>query len=456
MIKSKAGRAIAIICLFCILPFISQAQTINGASYIQLNSPITADIKQELKQQAIDSLSRSLEIWIKNFFDKDFDNTNSVTMHFLNKFARLCSQNAKETSNINERTYSVELALPDHLVDSLLSSYNREYDSLAIHYWKISQQSITQENKIGLFRAGTYALFYSLAHIGTPVILPETSPKTLLVSHSRATLQQLIEKLDISFDNPIVHGQPPNPIQKEVRISVTLDSVPYPDFPLVASLPDGRVIYSTKTDSKGEATFANLKVPFVAHGTFLHLRPNFPGIVDPSLSFDVTSLGLKLSPGCDQTLIFNIIRPTFTLEYSATSVNQLDIPADFANPTLVQQFLRDSCSMQPHSGGQKPDLSVLIRCQASFYSYDEREQSQLKAEAQIVISETKPNGSVVEKTAVLNDKYYDIRLKLPSSDNKRKKRKKYSSEENEIPKGKFFWESYDALKSLLKEALSEL
>jgi hypothetical protein len=449
-------QIVLIICFLIIQLSSTNAQTISGASTIQLNSPVTPEIKQELRKQAIDSLSNYLEIWIKEFFYKGFDKENTISMHFLNKFANLCAQNAKETPTIKDRNLTIELTLPDHKIDSILSIYNRSYDSLALHYWHVSQEAQMQNNIVNYFTAGTHALYYSLAHIGTPVIIPETSPKVALKSHVRSTLQKLIDKLDISFKNPIVKGQPPNLIQKDVLMQVTLDSIACPNFPLIATLPDGNKILSIKADHEGNASLSKLKIPFVAHGTFLHIRPNFVGLVDSTLTFDTEALGLKLSGNCDQTLIFNIIKPTFTLNYSASSVNQLEIPPDFANPTLVEQYLIDSCSFQANTSNKNPDITINIQCQASCYTFDEKEQTQLKAEAKIIIAETKPNGSVVEKTAVLNEKNYDMSLKLSSPDSKRKKRKKYSDGGKEIPVGHFFWESFVKLKSVLKESLNEL
>ncbi len=454
MRKSTLTRAMAMIVF--VLSYAVIAQSIVGSSTMELNSPVTPAIKAQMRTEAIDSLTNYLGEWINNFLDGSYNNTNSISKYFLKKFSLLCGQHAKEQSKFNNRELTLTLSLPDHIVDSLLSTFNRHYDSLAVYYWRMTEDAQLVDNKVKIFDAAMKCLFYSSAHIGTPIIIPGLQQQVRLKPRVKLLVQSLINKTDMSFTDPIITGKPPNPPEKNVSIIVELDSVPFPDLPLILSLANKRTVVTLQTDAQGEANLNEMRTPFVLHGAFLHIRPNFSALIDPSFSFVAEDFDLTLSNTCDQTLIFNIVKPTFTLDYSATSVSQIEVPLDFSSKTVMQQFLRDSCSLQPSIGDVNPEITVNIQCQVSSYAHDDQEKTQLKAEAQITIAETKKGGSIVTKTGILNEKTYDANLMLMQQEDKKKKKRKRGTPTKRLPIGLFFWESLNSLKLLVYDALHEL
>lgn len=436
MTKKIVIHTAVLICCFLLSGLSVRAETISGMSSIELTSPVTPALKEKQRKSALDSLSSSLSIWINDFFDNCLDPNNPISKYFLDKFTDQCKQKAKEESLIEGRELTIEYYIPSQTLDEIIIQHNAHYDSRATDFWKTVLEAQKYNQDITAFEAGMKALFYSMAHIGSPLDISSIPAGTTLTQHLQTILQKLINRVEISFSEPIITGMPPNLPQNNVTITVTIDTLPFPNFPLITYRPNGKEVIALKTNTDGSVPLSNMKIPFVARGAFLYIRPKLGALIDPTLSFEAKSFGLKLNENVDQTLIFNIIKPVFSLEYTASSVNQTKIPSVFSDKTQIQKFLTDSLHLQPATGKQAPDIAININCQISSYTYDEREQTQMKVETKTVIRELEPNGSTVEKVEVINDKYYDVN--------------------HEIPIGLFFWQSSNALRDLLRRMLDEL
>ena len=436
MAKKISDKIIITAFFIFIYLFSSYADKISGIATIELNTPVTPEIKEAQQELAFDSLSHYLTFWINEFFDNCLHPKNPVSKHFLDRFIASCKQNVKGKSYVEGRKLITEFTVPNAALDSLIAEHNSFFDAKALHFWNQASAAQRNNNDIAVFDAAVKSLFYSMAHIGSPITIPGVPPDRKLTKSAQAVLQTIINRLEISFVNPIITGKPPDPPQNDVSLTVTIDTIPLPSFFLIAFRPNGKNIITVKTNPEGIASLANMKIPFVAHGAFLHIQPNLAAAIDPTLFFEAKFFGLKLTEKNDQTLIFNIIKPVYTLEYKATSVNQMEIPAVFSDINTMHKFLTDSCFLQRAGGGKKSDIAFNIQCQVSNYTHDNREQNQIKVEAKIVINELKPQGSKIEKIAVLNDKYYEIGPK--------------------VPVGLFFWESSNSLRRLIKETLDEL
>lgn len=431
-----SGRIFLITLFILIYLFSSNAETFSGVSTIELNTPVTTEIKKAQQKLAFDSLSTYLTFWINEFFDNCLHPRNPISKHFLDTFIATCKQNTKRKSYIEGRRLITEITVPQNTLDSIIAEHNSTFDTKALHYWNQSSAARRSNTINAVVDATARSLFYSMAHIGSPITIPGAPTGGKLTKSARALLQELIDKLDISFSNPIITGKPMDSPRDDVLITVTVDTVPLPYFFLIVFRPDGKRIMTTKTNADGVVSLSNLKIPFVANGTFLHIQPNLSAIIDPDLFFEAKFFGLKLTENSDQTVMCNIIKPVYSLTYKATSVNQMEIPTVFSDINTIHKFLTDSCFLQRVGEGMKTDIAFDIQCQVSNYTHDEREQNQIKVEAKVVINKLKPQGLKVEKIAVLNDKYYEIGSKLPV--------------------GLFFWESSSALRGLIRKMLDEL
>jgi len=433
--KKKMFTAAVVV---CIAFFGAEAgtQTISGFSHLELTAPIGPEMKKAQMDSALDSLSGSLGKWINSFFENSLDTKNPVSKYFLDSFTRACRQNVRQKSYVEGRNYITQVTVSNTTLDSLIALHNTTFYSKALQYWFKAAEAQKDSNDIALLNAVIQSLFYSMAYIGDPMELTGKQSDIKSPKQLRHLLQGILNRLEISFSHPIISGKPPNLPKNEVIVKVTIDSTPVPDFPVVAFRPDGKKVISIKTGSDGTFSLSSMKIPFVGHGAFLYLQPNISALIDENFSFTAESFGVQLTEKNSQTLIFNIIKPVYTIDYNAVPVNKITIPAEFSDKKTIEKFLNDSLYLQPASAGGTPDLSFNIICQVSSYVFDEKEQTQIKVETKLLISELKQNGSSVEKMVTLNEKYYDVSHKIPI--------------------GLFFWESSNKLRNLIRESLDEL
>jgi hypothetical protein len=411
------------------------SETITGAATIQLKSAVTPELKKKQMAIAKDSLSRALIYWINDFFGDTFNPKNVLSKRHEEKFIQMCLPSAKVNSFFKGHAWTIKLTILNNDLDSLISSYNNHFDSLALECWDKFNEAQKTGDLNTQYVMGLKSLNYSMAHIGSPVEVPGFPDKSL-TQHLQKLVQKLIEKIKINLNTPIIEGQPPYKIKNNVTMKVTIDTIPLSDSPLIGILTNGRKIYAFETDSYGNAALSSLKVPFVPKGDLLHIQPNFGVIIEVKDFIEAKSLGLTLSDEIDQTLMFNIIKPVYKLDYKAYSVSDVTIPTVFSTDNFIHNFLIDSCSLKPANGNGTSDISIAINCQVAKYTYDNLEQTHMKVETNIKVKDLSPNGFQAELSKLCYEQHYNYNIT--------------------IPVGLFFWESSTNLRSLIREALDKL
>lgn len=426
------------------------SQNISGVSQMNLTAPATAEQKDIADQTAADSLRNALFVWVSQNLAQAPNISNAIEKKHFNTFAKSCVKKAKKESIVDEHDWILSLNMTSDQVKSAVGEHNDLFDSQALQYWKVTTESLNSKQLNAAFNAGIHTLYYALGHIGAPLKTPGDT--TSLSIAARFTLQKLLKRIKVAYSSPVIKGKPSEPIESKIIISATIDSLPFAGLPLICQLSDGRELLTVTTDAKGTASLDKLKMPFVAYGTFLYIRPNFGVVIDPAFLFSADDFGLKLFEGQDQTLIFNLIKPVYNLEYSVTAANDVDIPPDFSSGDLFEKFLKDSLHMQRVSG-ELPDISIQIQCQITSYRSDEKETTRLKAEVKAAMRQLKSEGTKVEKTTILNDKEYAHSHEIPK---KMIFKKEDLDSKGTIPIGLFFWETSNALRDLVREMLSML
>lgn len=424
-----------ILCCFLTCFSLTFSDTITGVATIQLKSAVTPELKKKQIEIAKDSLSRALIYWINDFFGDTFNPKNILSKRFEEKFVQMCLPQSKVNSFFTGHAWTVKLTLLNDALDSLIASYNMHFDSLALQCWNKLNEAQKTGNLNIQYIMGLKALNYSMAHIGQAVEVPGL-PDQSLTQHLQKILQKLLDKIVINLNTPIIEGQPPYTIKNSVTMNVLIDTVPLSKLPLICILNNGRKVYTLETDSLGKASLNTLKIPFVPKGDLLHIQPNFGAIIEVKDFIDAKSLGLTLSDETDQTLMFNIIKPVYSLDYKAYSVSELTIPSVFSLNNFIHNFLTDSCSLQQSNGNVSPDIAITINCQVSKYTYDDLEQTHMKVETNIKVKDLNPNGVQAELTELCHEQYYDYNITIPI--------------------GLFFWESSTQLRNLIRAALDKL
>ncbi len=402
---------------------------INGVYVRKLHKPATGEIRTKAFAAASDSLKRSLYEWMTDNVGNPPDTANPILSFHFNVFGDTCLSHAQQDSYLEGREWTVTYSLSPDTATQLLVAHNARCDSLAAAYWNLAQEGQKFSRWPVVYNGGIHALFYSMGNFG-----PAASNPTLTAS--REAVQELMNKLKVRYDDVIIKGKPGYPIEKPITVTATIDSLPLAGMILTATLPTGQELITLSTNSEGVASFADLQIPFVPYGAFLHIRPNFGAIVNPEYDFIPEPFGIELSEGQDQTLIFNIVTQTYTLDYSANAAASLKMPAELASGNLVRKFFQDSCHLTPVASGQKPDLAITLQLQATSYTYDELEETRLKTEMHLVVNQSGENGSEVDKALVVHEKSYDINHTLPL--------------------GLYFWETGAQLRDVIRQSLNEL
>jgi hypothetical protein len=430
MVRRKMRNFFGAFAVFLAIAQVSHAAIISGTSTMKLNSPATPEIRNEAVTIAADSLKRSLLEWIARSAQVAINLKNPIEKHFFNLYARSCIKNAKQDSYFEGRNWSLNLDIKGTETSRLLNEHNGQCLSKAEQYWGQALKAIEAKQHVAIYSNCINALFYSIGYIGKP------EAEKNIELHARKVLQDFMGTLKINYSTPIIKGKLGEISPTAIDIKATVGEQPFQGLTLLARLPDGRRITKITTDTQGAAKLANIKMPFVAYGTFLHVIPDFGATVNSNYSFEAPAFGIKLEQSQDQTLIFNIKRPTYSLNYRATAANQVQIPADFSNDRGIRKFLQDSCHLKQMTAGEPADIAIEIQCQVSSYSFDDREETDLKAEVQASIKQLAVGGGSAEKIGPLYKKTYDTN--------------------HPIPTGLFFWEATNALKALIKDMLHQL
>lgn len=424
-----------VVCFLASSSVFSAPETIWGVAIMEMKSPATPKLRKKMHAKATDSLKTSVRNWILDELGIVPDLRDSVQAHVFRELKATCAREAEKKSYIEGHRWTVEFAVSSDVVRSIINAANAKCDSLARLNWRIATEAQAANNNATRLTALARSLYYARRRFGEPLAAPDDA-EALLAVKARDSLQALLDRLSIASGKAIITGKPPDLTEEPVKATARVDTVPVGGLTLSGYLPDGRKIATARTNSAGEMVFSEMKTPFVAQGTFLHIRPDFNAAVEPDLDIDAATLGVKLSDRNDQTLMFNITRPVFLLEHSFATVSDLEMPKVFADDAVSRRFIIDSLQLQPKTPAQQADLSIRINGQISSYAHDDREETNLKVEAQVTIEELKPNGTKIEKMVVLCDRDYDSF--------------------QEIPLGEFYWESSTALKHLLRDMLNEL
>ncbi len=435
MPKSSIRNAL----LFCMLAgsvVCLSAQKITGVARLMLNSPATHEHRQQIKALALDSLKGSIVEWMEQTHRRVPDSTRPVEWHHFMSFVEECAKSGEKESFVEQREWTLRIEVaPDRLV-SLLDDHNARVKPLALKYWALAQEGIKHNRATVIFTGSVHTLYHALGYLGAPFLIERNNEPIDLKEESRKALQQVLDSLKIQYSSFIIKGKPGNSPDNFVTITAAIDSVPLAGLPFTASLPNGRHLFKVQTGTDGTTPLGEFSIPFVPYGTFLHIQPNLGGIVKPSLHFGLADFGLAPGEGHDQTLIFNIVKQSYTLDYKVSGGSQMNVPQNFVNGQLVRNFLEDSCNLIQSSSSNPSDLEIVIQTQVSSYTFDSREETEIKAEVLAKVKQLQSGGNQVEKTYVLNQKVFDSN--------------------HEIPTGLFFWETTSSLRNLLRDMLNSL
>lgn len=417
--------------LFC---FVADAQIISGSCTVKLNGPASAEETQTARIGARARLKTEIVKWADESLSFPFDTLNNNQNIYLDIFTDSCIKLTKEETSFQGKSLTITYNLTDETANQAVQSFNQQFDNKALFSWEAANNAAKENDNVRFYVSAIKALSYASAHIGSPLFIQGTENKSL-EDVIRDTLRVFLDKVKVTSSNMILEGKAGRPVNNPPTITVTCDSQPLPGIGLTATQQDGKVLFSSTTDENGQFNFGDFKIPFVANGTLIYVRHNPGRVIDENASFTTKDLKLRLKNSWDQTFIFKLSRPFYTLEYKASSVSKVTLPPDFAGDSHLKKFLHDSCSMQ-EAKNTPADLAIFILNQVSSYDYTETEEVGLKITAQITVKGLSLDPVKTEQETLTYEKRYDI--------------------SNDIPYGLFFWEANQKLREAIKNAMNRL
>jgi len=423
--------AIAALMLASVQPVWSRPVT--GMASIKLSKPATKDMLDQLRATAFANFKIDLWEWMKEEADVTVDTTNAIQRFHFFSFADSCFEKAKAEPTRSGHEMSMKVSIPGEDAQVLLEAYNTRCYGISLRYYTLMKKSLEDNAVTNLYSTGIQTIFYTMGRMGTPIDIPdESTPRSFLLEDARKIMQNFFNKFVVRSQDVIIAGKPGTILSTPLTVQVLIDTLPLTGVTLVGSLGNGKRICGDKSGHDGTVSFANFKIPFVAKGTMLYFRPEVASVVTDAAPFEARDLGLTLP---EQSLLFNVVAPTFSLTYIANAANAISVPKDFASDVYVKRFLKDSCYLVQSPPGQLPDLFISISSQVSSYSHDETEQTIRKLEDDIDIQDAS-HKTLVRKQALAFEKAYENSVS--------------------VPEGLFFWEATAKSLQMIKAIINGL
>jgi hypothetical protein len=406
---------------------------VSGATTVTLKKPLTKDVSDQIRGAAITAFKIDLWEWMVEEADVSVDTANAIQRYHFNTFADTCLGRAKTEQTLAGRNITVSIAIPGEDVKALLEASNTKYYTISLRFYTLMKSALEEKAFPRMYNLGILAIYYTLGRMGSPIgVSDESTPRSFLLEDARSVMQVFFNKFALRTEEYIITGKPGTVLAAPIKVRAVIDTAPLPGITVLGVLPGGRKLCEGVTAPDGSVEFKDFRIPYVAKGSPLILKPDLSAGIPGVTQFDAHDLGINMP---EQTLMFNIIPATYSLSYKANAVNIIKIPKDFGSDAYVNKFLRDSCFLAPAQPGGRTDLYITLTNQVSGYARDESEDTLLKCENDISIEDAS-RKSLSQRQGVAFEKAYENSI--------------------QIPYGLFFWEAAGRSMKSLKEMISGL
>jgi hypothetical protein len=393
-------------CVF--LSFTILGRPISGMAVIHLASPVNKEIADKANELAGASFKTDCIEWLKEETGTTVDTANAVWNYHLSSFADQCRQRARQVSEMKGHEWMLTLSLPSEEAEATLKEYNTRCRSQSLRTWTQLKKLLESNIGTGVFQFGVQAIFFSMGRIEKTLDVPGAEePGSFLVDDARKIMQEFLEQIAIRSKSFVISGKPGTVLVTPMVFEVVRGTAPVADFDLVGFIPPEKKMFSGKTVSDGTLSISQFTIPFVPKGVFLYIAPDFGAAVGNVCTFSASDLGLKYP---EQTVLFNTIPPTFTVDYTATAASEVAVPKDFSSDFFLVKYLCDSCFLKPATSPERADLHFTVTTQLSSYSSDSTEQTVYKVVNAVAITDAS-RKTIAEKTALVLEKTYETNSK---------------------------------------------
>jgi|WetSurMetagenome_2_1015567.scaffolds.fasta_scaffold00025_61 hypothetical protein len=408
-------------------------RAVSGIYSAKLTKPLTQDVAAQIRGAAMNGFKIDLWEWLREEADVAVDTTNAIQRFHFNAFADTCLFRAKIDQVRSGHTVTITISLPGEDVKAILEVYNNKCYSISLRFYTLMKKAMEDNAVTNLYNLGVNTIFYTMGRMGTPLgQTDESTPRSSLLEETRKILQNFFSKFAVHTGEYLITGKQGTTLAAPFVIRVMADTAPLAGITIACVISGGKKLCSGISDAHGTISFSNFKIPYVAKGAAMMLKPDFAATVLGAAPFDANDLGITVP---EQTILFNVIPATFTINYQPVAANALTLPKEFASEGYIAKFLHDSCFLTQACNGCRTDLYFNIQSQVSSYSQDELEQTVMKLETAVTI-EDQNHHALASKQAVVLEKGYENSIP--------------------IPMGLFFWEAATKSLRMLKEMVKGL
>ena len=406
---------------------------VTGTTTVRLKKPLTKDVSDQVRGAAITAFKIDLWEWMAEEADVSVDTGNAIQRYHFNTFADSCLGRAKTAQTLAGRDVTLSITVPGEDVRALLEASNSKYYAISLRFYTLMKSALEDNAFSRMYNLGILAIYYTLGRMGSPIgVSDESTPRSFLLEDARSVMQTYFNKFALRSEDFIITGKPGTVLAAPLKVRAVIDTAPLPGITIVCVLPGGKKLCEGVTGPDGSVEFRDFKIPYVAKGSSLILKPDLSAGIPGVTPFDARDLGINLP---DQTLMFNIIPATYSLSYKANAVSIVTIPKDFAGDAYVNKYLHDSCFLAPAVPGGKTDLYISMTNQVSSFARDESEDTLLRVENDIAIEDAS-HKALSRRQGVAFEKAYENSV--------------------QIPYGLFFWEAAGRSMKALKEMIRGL
>jgi hypothetical protein len=411
------------------------AQSLTGSFTISLKGPATGDQVNIVKAGARTMLKNEVIKWLRTSHEFKFDSTNKLTDLALEILTDSCINHGKEESSFKGRELSIFYTVTEMAADDALNAYDKASEEFVRQNYTDMQNAQKNNNAVEYFKSALKSYCYSYGHFGEPISIGDSTGLTV-VEESQKIVQNLFNRLKIQSSNMILQGRIGRVVEQPPIVTAVLDSTPISQLWFCGYLQSGKNIYSGVTDAQGQLTLNDMMIPLVSNGTLYNLTPDIGKTIGAPFSITLADLKIQVKDGHTQSFMFNVIQPTYTLDYKITSGSDLTLPPEFLSNAVLKKYLKDSCFVVDAKPDVPPDFMITVDLRVANAAVDITDEMGLKVTGSITI---KGLSLETPRTEVKNIEYI----------------KRYAKR-TEIPYGLSLWDMNMLIKQNMRLILSKM
>ena len=275
----------------------SGPRPVTGATTIKLKKPLTKDVADQLRSAAVTAFKIDLWQWMAEEADVSVDTANAIQRFHFNTFADSCLGRAKSAQSLAGRDVTLSFTVPGDEVKRMLEESNTKYYAISLRFYTLMKSALEEKAYSRMYNLGILAIYYTLGRMGSPiggVSTDESTPRSTLLDDARAVMQAYFNKFSLRSEEYIITGKPGTVLAAPLKVQAFIDTTPLPAITIVGVLPGGKKVCGGVTGPDGSVEFRDFRIPYVAKGSSLMLKPDFAAGIPGVTPFDARDLGINL------------------------------------------------------------------------------------------------------------------------------------------------------------------